>query len=511
MSTGHPAQDTRKPKRTWRDRRAVTAIVFALSLFPLMAIVALGLDAGMAFSAKARLDTAADLAVLAGVRTAVNALAANSANYIALGQTAGTQRFNAQAGQQIAAISAPVSSVALTATGTAIQGVVTWSATYTTTFGKLFGVPTWRMSGSSAASGPMSAPYLNVEVLLDNSGSMEIAATDADIKTLQILTACSTASQTAGQGYGAYGCSADGYSYSGTLACPIPATKIGGVSYPAYPVNNAPACPNRQGAQAPCAFACHFDTSKPAGTGVDYYAVARSTIGTSYQITLRFDLVKQAVNQLIATMQTDGGTTGTLNLGIFTFSDILTQVYPSSGEAGHDWATASSVVGAPPTQPNQPDTGLQPYVGVNGGDTDFPTIMNDLAGTLTASGNGTTSTSPRKVLFLVTDGLQDPANRNMMAFPPSACSKFKSMGYTIYVVYTPYQSLMNTWFLDGTYPTLESIVQADPAATNSIPYNLQQCASAASDFVIATDGASLQAAMQTFLTMAQSPVSHLTQ
>jgi Flp pilus assembly protein TadG len=495
----------------WRDRRGVTAVVFALCIFPLTALIALGLDVSTAFSAKARLDAAADVGVLAGARTAVNALAVNSSNYIALGQAAGTERFNAQAGQQIASMSVPVSSISLTNSGTTILGVASWSATYTTTFGKLFGIPTWTMSGTSAASAPMSAPYLNVEVLLDNSGSMEIAATDSDIKTLQVLTACSTAAATAGQGYSGYGCSGGSYSYNGTLTCPIPSTTLGGTKYPAYPLNNAPKCPNNQTAQAPCAFACHYDTSKAAGTGVDYYAVARSTIGTSYQITLRFDLVKQAVNQLITTMQADDASTGVLNIGIFTFADVLNQVYPSSGEAGDDWAAATSVIGAPPTSPNQPDTGLQPYVGVNGGDTDFPTIMNSLANKLTASGNGTTAASPRKVLFLVTDGLQDPANRNMMAFPPSACDAFKSMGYTIYVVYTPYDSLMNVWYMDGTSPSVASIVQAAATTTNSIPYNLQQGASAAADFIEATDGASLQAAMQTFLTLARTPISHLTQ
>ena len=500
----------------WRDRRGVTAVVFALSLFPLMALVALAIDVGTAFAAKARLEAAADVGVMAGVRAAATALAANSGTYLQVGTAAGTERFNAQAGQhgagqQGSGVGAPVSAINLSATSTTILGVVTWSATYTTTFGKLVGVPSWTLSGSSSASAPMSSPFLNVEVLLDNSGSMEIAATDADIKTLQVLTACSTAATTAGQGYGGYGCSSGSYRYNGTLACPIPATAVGGVSYPAYPEDNPPTCPNRQVAQAPCAFACHYDTSKAPGTGVDYYAVARSTIGKSYQITLRFDLVKNAVNQLITTMQGQNQSAGTLKVGIFTFADILTQVYPTNAEAGDDWATAHSLVGAPPTAPNQPDTGLQPYVGANGGDTDFPTIMATLATKLTASGNGTTSATPRKVLFLVTDGLQDPASRVITAFPPSACDAFKAMGYTIYVVYTPYVSLMNTWYMDGTSPSVASIVQASSTASNSIPYNLQRCASSPSAYVEATDGPSLQAAMQTFLTLAQTPISHLTQ
>ena len=84
-----------------------------------------------------------------------------------------------------------------------------------------------------------------------------------------------------------------------------------------------------------------------AGTGNDYYALARSTIGTPYQVNLRFDLVKSAVNQVITTMQADNLPINNLKVGIFWFADILTKVYPATGEAGNDWATALADVGGP--------------------------------------------------------------------------------------------------------------------------------------------------------------------
>jgi hypothetical protein len=255
----------------------------------------------------------------------------------------------------------------------------------------------------------------------------------------------------------------------------------------------------------PCAFACHFDTTKAPGLGSDFYALARSN-----NVVLRFDLVKSAVNQVISTMQTDNlPSINNLNVGIFWFADILTRVYPASGEAGNNWAAALADVGGP--VPGEADTGIPPYVGANGGNTDFPTIMASLASKLTPAGNGATPTTPRKVLFIVTDGLQDPASRAISAFNPSSCTTFKNMGYGIYVLYTPYYSLMNPYYLNGTNPSSAAIVQAASTATNSIPYNLSQCASSPANYIEASDSASIAAALQKFLMQALATRARITQ
>ena len=436
---------------------------------------------------------------------------------------------------------------------TSFQSTLTYAATYETYLGGLAGITSIPLSATSAVSTPVVAPYLNVEVLLDNSGSMEIAAETSDIATLQELTACAVTGafyctagsgmcsnwvqsdglptnsvyytpSSSGQDYSAYGCSGGSYSYNGPLTCPIPSTTLDGANYPAFPATGntqGPSCASllprysyngiAPAAGSPCAFACHFDTGSTAGAGKDFYAVARGTIGSSNPVTLRFDLVKAAVRQLITTMQADNLAINNLNVGVFWFADILTQVYPSTGEAGGGWVDALATVGGPPTVANGPDTGIQPYVGANGGNTDFPTIMNDLAGMLTPSGNGVNASVPRKVLFIVTDGLQDPATRAISAFDPSACTTFKTMGYAIYVLYTPYYSLMNTWYMDGTNPSVAAIVQADPTDHTSIPYNLQLCASAPSNYIEANDSASIAAALQTFLKLAMAPPARLTE
>jgi hypothetical protein len=439
--------------------------------------------------------------------------------------------------------------------------------TYVPVVATLLGAGSFALSASSTVTVALAAPYLNVEILLDNSGSMEIAATPSDIAILQELTACSVTgayyckstttsvsgtttcnnwvqssgllstdpyytTSSSGQSYAAYGCTAGAYTYNGTPSCPLPATTLDGVNYRAFPVTNAnpgPSCAsvvpmpanwttatyNHSGvppaAGAPCAFACHFDTKSAAGTGKDYYALARSTIGTPYQVNLRFDLVKAAVKQVITTMQMDNLPINNLNVGIFWFADILTRVYPkTSGEAGNDWVTALADVGGPSTVANGADTGIQPYVGANGGNTDFSAIMATLQTTLSASGDGSTATTPSKVLFIVTDGLQDPASRAISAFNPSACAWFKSHGYGIYVLYTPYYSSMNPYYLNGTSPSAAAIVGASSTATNSIPYNLQQCASTPTNYIEASDSISIAAALKTFLKQALAARARIT-
>jgi Flp pilus assembly protein TadG len=552
----------RKILRFRSDRKGVSAMLFGLAAVPLMVAVALGIDLAGVTAAKIKLEAAADAGLLAGVTTASNAVISNPDTYLTIGRTAGMQRYLAQAGHVISA-STPIPTLTLTRSGTKIVGTMHWSTTYNTFLGSVVGVPTWPISGIATASIPVGAPYLNVEILLDNSGSMEIGATPSDIATMEKLTACSvsgawycTETQTnrhrtscgtwvqsrgldissayhtahsSDQSYGAYACSSGSFTYGGSPACPLSGGMLGTINYPDFAEGSAPSCPsllplptpttppytyNGFSPQAgpPCAFACHFDTGSSPGAGTDFYALARSTIGTAYQVTLRFDLVKSAVKQVITSMRDQNiPALNNLNVGVFWFADIVRQVYPSSGEASNDWTTAIDDVGGPANVANGADTGIPPYVGANGGNTDFTTVMASLGTTLTASGTGASAASPQKVLFIVTDGLNDPASRAISAFDPNACTAFKTMGYTIYVLYTPFYDLMNGYYLSGTSPSAAAIVQAAATDTSSIPYNLKQCASSLDTYLEASDSAGITAALQTFLRKALSSPAKLTQ
>ncbi len=525
-----------------RSRRAAVAVMFAAATVPMLGLVGLAVDYAVWNQANSGLQLAANVAALTAVKIAANAqvAAAPAAQAQAAGQNAGAQWFIAQVGSAtqtvVAAVPVTLTGGAPYAAGPNVQVTMGATVTATVTYngsvksifgGALFGVHSYPISGTAVAS-VESDPYLNVEMLLDNSSSMDIGATVQDMTTLMALSACDQSNYIPNganhgqslQPYNVYSYYYAGLYYDGTInthgfsyvdLTSNPATYNPDVHAAQNTANGSvgpscdpllPASKQGQGITAgpPCAFACHWDGSASSGAANDLYGMARRTIGTAYQVTLRFDLVKNATQTVLQAMASDDEAIHNLNVGIFTFNTGVTQIYPSSGEAGDAWTTAESAVGLPPTSPTAQETGIQPVVGLKSGnndDTAFPEAMATLQSQYltTAAGNGTVSTAPRKVLFIITDGfLDDPNGGARSAFPPSACDGFKNLGYTIYVVYTPYYPVMHTAYLQNDW----SVIVSGTGPT-SISYNLQQCASSGSDYISASSQSELTDALQLFL------------
>jgi Flp pilus assembly protein TadG len=515
-------------------RRGAISVLFALLIVPIIMVAALAVDYSFYIVAQAQLNLAADAAALHAVRVASQYYTDNTTTVAAAeaqGKTAGQQWFNAQLGG-IGVATVPAGNINVNVSYLSAPGgfsaTVSYAGTVATHLGS-FIKPSWNISNTMTAQSKNQ--YLEILMMLDNSSSMQIGATAADQQQMMQLTPCNalnawyaglTSPYNSIAYYVGYQCSGGGGSYDGSLTCPFPvsspftysvltpstasqSTASGGPSCQGW----LPKQSNGQYPQAgpPCAFACHSDNTKPAGQGNDFYALARSTIGTANPITLRFDLLKQATNQLLNNMSTANAISGNLSIGIYTFNSALTQVYPATGEAGTDFAAAIAAVGAPPTTANGVDTGIQPDAFITPtahADTDFPDTMTALANSVTASGTGDTINTPRKVMFLVTDGYENYDNGNVTgAFDVSQCTNFKNMGFTIYVVYTPYVPLMWYWY----YLNQQSVVEG--SGSGSLTYNLQQCASNSSDYLVASDGPSLTAALQTFLKSAMDAPGRL--
>jgi Flp pilus assembly protein TadG len=531
-------------------RAGAVALLFAIMAIPIIGLIGLALDYGIWNETYAALALAANAAALNAAKTAASADLKNDPNFLAEGVTSGQQWFLADLDATSLAASVKTSTpiVAVTMSGVSITANVTFNATVSPIFGRLFHFGGYPISLAAAASMPVTS-YLEVILMLDNSASMAIGAGNADMQTLMQQSPCDPANEyyrTAGNStytqlypnnYGIYQYSWNGVNYDGALATPItsggitykPTNYKGGAGYSvaycnATQVTNGycqqqQTCPNVNGYTAyagpPCAFACHADSSKTAGLGTDLWAMARRN-----NVTLRFDLLKNATNLVLQTMATDDvDSLNNLSVGIYTFNTIVTPIYPGGNtcttnnlnttEACTDFTAAENAVGAPPAHGSgiYTDTGIQPGVALATGNNDntaFTESMSTLAGTyLSAAGDGTSAAKPRKVLFLITDGFEDDPNTGArVAMPSSACQTFKSMGYTVYVVYTPYYPVMHEWYLQNAV----SIVEGSGAA--SITYNLQACASATGDYISAADQTTLNAALLTFLKNALSaPVS----
>ncbi len=566
-------------------RGGAVSVMFAAVAVPMVGMIGLAVDYGIWNETNSELSVAANVAALTAVKIAANAQLAGDPNYLTEGIQAGQQWFQAEAGVNskigttdvklnpagsalvgLSAAGVTVGNCSATAPAGTVMACVSYTGSVPSVFGGMFySILAYPIYGQ-AVSEITSAPFLNVEIMLDNSGSMDIGATNADITALQEITPCQVAeagknapgafyitggtpaspsySQGAGQSYAAF--TTSGYDGGATVPQPAPVPPLLLANFPGgvFPSNGAAQGASCQGtgslatpsyqtpwgttaypnAGPPCAFACHWDTGsgRLAGTGNDYFALARSTIGSANQITLRFDLVKNATHDVVSTMQADNiSALNNLQVGLFTFDNSLHRVYPTSScgtgpncEAGDDWATALSLIGAPPTGPNQADTGIQASNDGNGpGDTDFHDTMVSLSNLMTASGDGTNSNTPRKVLFIVSDGMSDytstaGAGAGVRGYAPVSiadCNLFKNLGFTIYVVFTPYYPVMNPFYNSNIKSYAEPLV-------GSKLYNaMQSCASSPSDFISASSQQQLTDALNGFLKAALSTPARFTE
>jgi Flp pilus assembly protein TadG len=525
------------------------AVLFATMIIPIIGLVGLAIDYGIWNESNASLSLAASSAALNAAKTAASALSLADANYVSEGVTSGQQWFLAELGQGSRQVESGTAlpTVKITTSANMVTATVSYTSTVTSVFGRLFTVARYPITVTTAAT--MSAgSYLEVILMLDNSSSMGIGATTADMTTMMQNSPCdlsnenyrtsssSTYTQATWEPYSLYQYSYQGSTYDGAMATPVvsgsltfkPTTGTTVVNYcsaaggSCVQAEQCPTAVNSYPAYAgpPCAFACHSDGSKAAGLGNDLWAMARRK-----GVTLRLDTVKSATNTVLTAMKNNNvSSLNNLSVGVYTFNTALNPIYPGTGctpkafgcEAGSIWTTAISAVGLPPqTAGVYTDTGIQPPIAATSGDNDNTAVeeaMSNLATNyVTAAGNGATATTPRKVLMLITDGFEDDPiasagiNGLRQAMPASACTPFKNMGYTVYVIYTPYYPLMHTYYLQYGMPIVEG------SGASSIPYNLQACASNANDYIAASDTTDLSAALLAFLTDALNSPATFTQ
>ena len=353
--------------RLRRDRRGNVAMLAGLLALPLLGMIGLAVDFGTATAVKAQLDLAADAAALLATTAASNAYLAGDADPVTPAKTAATQRFAAQAGNQ-AGVSISTVTVAVRQSGAQFSAEVGYQGAVRTTLGQLFGLLTMEVSGQASSSLSVN-PYVDVAVLMDVSSSMAIAASPADIAAMQNLTQASS------------------------LHSP----------------DNAP--------YQACGFACHW-----SATGDDFYALALRN-----KVQLRIDVLRAAVGNLIANIAALDSH-ATFRLGLYTFAQDFSQIYPLSGQ----------IAGAAAVLPQ-----IAPHLNEctsNCPDTAFKTAMGSFGAVAGSSGNGGSPQTSQKFLFIVSDGVVDDQSSGYRRIAPidtPSCDAVKAQGITILTLYTP--------------------------------------------------------------------------
>lgn len=205
-----------------------------------------------------------------------------------------------------------------------------------------------------------------------------------------------------------------------------------------------------------CAFACH-ETGKE---GKDYYSLARK-LG----VTLRIDVVRQATQTLTDTASAAAIRANQFRLGLYTFGPKaevagMVQVKELSSDMGAVKAAATGIeLMTIPYQSYHNDT-----------QTDFDSAFDKMDKAISDPGDGVTSSKPKKVLFFVSDGLNDAPKgscstaskmsgkdpvtkvtyqRCIEPLDTKLCEKIKKRGITIAVLYTTYYPLPTNGFYNA--------------------------------------------------------------
>ena len=399
-----------------QDRRANVAMMFGLMVVPMIFIVGMGIDYGTAARLKSKMNAAADAAVLAAVTPAM------MTQTDAASKTAATNMFNALVTGLPRLIYNSSNGLTVTITDVGLQRNVTvaYSAQSQNLFGGFLGSNTLAFAGSSTGAAA-TPPNINFYLLLDDSPSMAIAGTPADITTM---------------------------------------------------VNNT-------SAQGGCAFACH--EANPAGEspalgnpgGEDNYALARS-LG----VTLRADLLDQAVTDLTnqaysAAHNPSIPVDPVYQMSINSFDVAFNQLVPLTGNFVSAWATQLSSMQTNNTQTllvyDNNNACKSTTTKVNGknvtnpcgagtanqdADTNYDAAMQGITALMPTPGNGTNKAgdTPQEILFIVTDGVEDELvsgsrQESTMTGTKDYCTPLKAKGIKIAILYTEYFPLpTNSWY-----------------------------------------------------------------
>lgn len=467
-----------------RERGGNVITMFALCTPVIVFAIGVAIDFSLASRSHEKLSAIADAAALAAVSSTAMQMTDVQATTVAL------DMFNSQIAQ-LSQVTLGSSQPVVTIThpnGALFRTVeVTYTATQSTYFAGVLGTPTIPMLGSSTATSA-TTPNINFYVLLDNSSSMALPATEAGITQMQLLTPQQNSNQ---------GCA---------FAC-----------HEANP-NSVPSGETAQIVGNPCA----NGTTQAGCQQIDNYQLAINN-----SVTLRINEVSSAVSSLFSTATTyQAGMTApaTYNFTVYSidseYTAGLNNVMPITSNYASTWATDSAnfhihevygqdqACGA--SGSNSCATGVSmvsgnSYIDVGFMDTNLSAALASLASTIPVAGTGTAGSTPREILFFVTDGLEDVVSNGGLAINvlgstgQAACTTLKNNGVEIAILYTSYWPTPNFW----AYQDYVASIQSD------IGPALQTCATTGL-FETVSPGSDIGAALgQLFLIAAES--AHLTQ
>ncbi|WP_455270946.1 TadE/TadG family type IV pilus assembly protein [Rhizobium herbae] len=405
-------------KKLFADRTGNFAIMGAIAIVPILGAAGMAVDFSRAMDLKSRLQSAADAAVLGSIaeRSAgvAQAVGMTMDGPVPLSEAEAEAFFKAQSGSGSGSGSGSVKEegvggekieseeemklelvkASVTKNGKDINAKLTYQATLKTSFLRILGKQSITVSGTATAVF-QSQSFMDFYMLLDNTPSMGVAATPADVDKM------------------------------------IAATK------------NVSDSGSRN-----CAFACHIVAENGTVNPNSNYFVAKGA-----GIAIRIDVVAKAVKALTDEAERQQSYSNQFRMAAYTFGEKAQDV--KLLKVAELTADLSKVR----TGTQDIKLMSIPYQGYNNDQqTSFDNALTKINAEISAPGNGTTSANPEKVVFFVSDGVGDsnkPKNctkkltgtRCQEPIDISYCKTLKDRGIKIAVLYTTYLPLPNnSWY-----------------------------------------------------------------
>ena len=407
--------------------------MFALAILPLTVSLGVAVDYSVVVRTRALMQTDLDAAVLATLQT--------TAAMISAGGNPNENDVRTRFSQEMAARGvgfrpavATSSSVHYTNASHSLTLNATLTASVPVTFGGILGYSAYSVAVNSKAS-QGSIVYSNINLVLDVSPSMAIAATAADIVNLRALTQAQT----------------------GTA----------------------------------CAFACH----DADGGGNSNYTIAK-TAGVRLRFDDMKSAALTLANTVAATAVTgDQFTMGVYTMGAKLVTIQTPTPSNSLVKTAIDAVDFDRMSVVSPTLPAPAPANFASGDSVNHyADSDFTTTLTALNAIVPANAAGTTPATRQQYVFLVTDGLDstgvlyNPGVASTFSYPsvpnfaggndagkytrplnPALCEVFKSRGVQVAVLYV-------TYVPDPTEYWYQTLVQSN-APPSALVASLTACAS----------------------------------
>jgi Flp pilus assembly protein TadG len=390
--------------------RGNVAIIFGFCVIPLIGLMGAGVDYSRAARIQTVLQAAADAAALGSVAQAspgyTYALSMPSNGPVPIAQTQAGNIFHGEIDGRNGFTVTNFSSV-VTKTNWQLTSTIQVTATVPTVLMQILGWDHMTVNGSSTAANGLPA-FMDFYLLLDNTPSMGLPATQTDINTL--VNGTKQYASTNGLG---------------------------------------------------CAFACHdigTNQSNPSNSAFDNFYATAKNLG----ITKRIDVLASATAQMMSMATNSEIVNSQFRVAIYTFgtwgsttppSDVAKQL--SNNYAPNQVIGLTTNLSAAATAASQID-----LMTVNKNNenfdraTDFDSMLPAMSNLIPTPGTGQSSTSRQALLFFVSDGMTDEVNpgncfgnnissqsRCIQPLNTALCTAIKNRGIRIAVLYTTYLTL----------------------------------------------------------------------